>query len=210
MRQTITVLFIALVLVSTPFCGKKETPEEKAAKQMAEALGKVSEQMSDAKEATEKMKEASEAMHGGEIVTADRDTLLAALPKVDGWEMQNPRYQKTSFSGIEVANVDVDYAGPDGREVSVTLTDAATASAMLAPLKMVFNMKVETEDDSGYQKVHTVNGIPVIEKFDKDDQEAEFSIILKDRYIINLESRGEGSLDILKTFVAALDTGKLQ
>jgi hypothetical protein len=210
MRQTAIVFLVALVLVSMPFCGKKETPEEKAAKQMTEALGKVAEQMSDAEEATEKMKEASEAMHGGEIVTADRDTLVAALPQLDGWEMQNPRYQKTSFSGIEVANVDVDYAGPEGREVSVTLTDAATASAMLAPLKMVFSMKVETEDDSGYQKVGTVNGIPVIEKYDKEDQEAEFSIILKDRYIINLETRGEGSLDILKKFVTAFDIGKLQ
>jgi hypothetical protein len=75
---------------------------------------------------------------------------------------------------------------------------------------MVFSMKVETEDDSGYQKVGTVNGIPVIEKYDKEDQEAEFSIILKDRYIINLETRGEGSLDILKKFVTAFDIGKLQ
>ena len=210
MRQSIVILSLVLALAALPYCGKKESAEEKAAKQMAEAMDQVSKQMSGVKDASEKMKAASEKMHGGEIVTSDRETLVAALPRVEGWEMKNPRYHKTSFSGIEVANVDVDYLGAGDQEVSVNLTDAATASAMLAPLKMVFSMNMVNEDDDSYEKVSTVNGIPVIEKYDKRDKDAEFTIILKGRYILNLESRGEGSLERLKKFVTAFDVAKLK
>jgi len=209
MKHAYWIVVLAALLMFS-FCGEKKSPQEQAAEKMAAAMKQMGEQMSDVEEATEKVKSASEALHGGDVTASDRDTLIALLPEIPGWKLENARYSKTSFSGIEVSNLNADFRGADGRQIDIQLTDAATASAMLAPFKMVLGMKVENEDDTHYEKVTVHNGVPVIERFDKQDQDAEFTLILKDRYILALESEGPGSLDLLKDFIAACDFARFK
>jgi hypothetical protein len=136
--------------------------------------------------------------------------LRSVLPAVGGWQLQNPVYSQGKFQQLETASLQAAYSTDDGRSVQVQITDAGAASALLAPLKLVFSLNIRVDDKDVTQRVSTYNGIPVAERFNKHDQEATFGIIYKDRYLIELKTGAEKGLELLREFAAKLDLSKLQ
>ncbi|MCP5108099.1 MAG: hypothetical protein GY950_32225, partial [bacterium] len=174
---------------------------------MADAMKKV-------QDFTGKIKERSQQIHGKEISALDKETLLAALPAVDNWEMMNPAYHKRSFGQLELAHLNVTYhstlTGSGQDKITVNITDTATASAALQPWRIIFSLNFMRDDERTYQKVTTYNNIPVIEKYDKKRKRSVFTFIFKDRYLVELKSMGEKSLERLKQFVKRFDLSKLE
>ncbi len=168
------------------------------------------EAMKKVQEATGELKKRSEALQGGKITVADKETLVSALPVVSGWRTENTSYQKGGFGQIEQANLKTEYLNSDGKRIDVNITDAGTASAILSGYKMFLLSNRVIETDDGYEKITTINGSPVIEKYRKQSQEAELIFILKDRYLVQLEYAGEGSAALLKEFAQRFDLSKLQ
>jgi hypothetical protein len=171
----------------------------------------------DAKEALEQLgkglgglKESSEKIQGKKIVVADEGTLKSVLADVGGWQLNNPSYSKGAFGEIETANLHATYVGPNSTEVDVNIADTGTASAMLAGLKMFFAMNIAVDNENEYQKISTYNDIPVVETYHKKTQEATFGFIVKDRYMVDLRTKGANGLDLLKEFIGKLDLSKLQ
>jgi hypothetical protein len=156
------------------------------------------------------LKEQSENIQGKKIAAADEGTLKSVLPNVGGWNANNPSYSKGAFGEIETANVHATYIGPDSKEVHVEVTDTASVSALLMPVKMIFSMNLSVDNDEKSEKISTYNGTPVIESYDKRTQEASFGFILKDRYIIGLRTKSENGPDLLKQFMSKMDLSKLQ
>jgi hypothetical protein len=169
---------------------------EAIAQQMQEGFGTVASE--------------TESIQGPKVVAASKDTLRAVLPTVSGWQMQNPYYSQGKFQQLETASLQADYAADDGRSIQVRVTDAGSASALLAPLKMVFAMNLSIDDQDATQRVSTYNGIPVAERFNKHEQEATFGIIYKDRYLIEMKTKAAKGLELLRDFAARLDLSKLQ
>jgi hypothetical protein len=178
--------------------GKQEGP-----KTMGEA-------MADMNAATGEIKKYSQQLQGKEIVVSDQAALTAVLPELSGWAREKPTYHKGSFGQLETSMLRVTYNGPDSKQVDISITDAASVSALLQSWKLIFQMNLTHDDSDSYQKITTVNDIPVIERFDKQSKRARFSFLVKDRYVVELESEGEGSLDLLKQFIPKLDLSKLQ
>ncbi len=147
---------------------------------------------------------------GRKIVAASEGNLRSVLPAVGGWELQNPVYSQGKFQQLATASLQAAYAADDGRSVQVQITDAGSAAALLAPLKLVFSLNIRVDDKDVTQRVSTYNGIPVAERFNKHDQEATFGIIYKDRYLIELKTRAEKGLELLREFAVKLDLSKLQ
>jgi len=156
------------------------------------------------------IKAESEKIQGQKIVVAPESTLKSILPSIGGWQMQNPYYNQGTFGELETASLHADYTAADDSTVQVQITDAGSASALLAPIKMVFAMNISIDDQDVVQRVSTYNGIPVAERFDKHDKEATFGIIYKDRYLIELKTKAAQGLELLKEFAAKLDLSKLQ
>ena len=209
MKKIFVVLAVCMAVLMSFSCAKKETPQEKARREFANAL----QQMGKAggfQKLGEEMKRQSEAIQGGKIVIAEKDTLLSALPKLDGWQVEEPRYSKSAFGGIETAYIETDYAGGGDKTIQVKITDVGTASAMLAPLKMVLQMKLSNENEEGYQKISDFNGASVIEKFEKADQRTQVTLLVKDRFIVELKSSGEGSSGLLKDCLGKMDLSRLK
>lgn len=161
-------------------------------------------------DATEEMKKRSEQLQGGKITVSAKDNLVAALPAIGTWKMDEPRYHKSMLGNIEYSILTTKYTGPDGKIIDVTLTDAGTASAMLHSYQAIFQGNMSHEDDNGYQKIGNYNGIPVIESLDKRTQKTDFAFIIRGRYLIKLRSKGENSLSLLKYFMAKFNSSKLQ
>jgi hypothetical protein len=216
MKKIFVVSAVWIAVLMLVSCAKKETPQEKARREFANAMKQMGEAMKETGKAGgfqkfgEAMKKQSEAIQGGKIVIAEKETLKSALPKLDGWQMEEPRYRKSAFGGIETANIETDYAGGGDKTVHVKVTDIGTASAMLAPLKMVLQMKLSNENEEGYQKISDFNGTPVIEKFEKADQRTQVTLLVRDRFIVELKSSGEGSPGLLKDCLGKMDLSRLK
>jgi DNA repair exonuclease SbcCD ATPase subunit len=193
---------------------------EKYKQKISEAPGQDKDKSSDtpmtmeeAKEkfntATGELKKRSEQIQGKEIITADKTTLTAALPRISDWEMTEPSYEKQNFGQLENAYISTTYKGPNAKEVKVTIADTASASAMLHSWRIIMQMNITRDDKDGYQKVITVNNTPVIARFDKQRQKGSLAFIVKDRYVVELESTGKESIELLKHFIPKFDLSKL-
>jgi hypothetical protein len=204
----VVAIIVLLFILLAP--GKKETSlsslferEGKAAKSMEELAQQMQKGMGG-------IKAESEKIQGQKIIIASQSALGSTLPVVGGWQPQPPRYRQGAFGDLETATLQAEYAAADGGSVHVQVTDAGTASALLAPLKMIFALNMRIDDQDVVQRVSTYNGIPVAERFDKKDKEATLGIIFKDRYLIELKTKAARGLELLKEFAAKLDFSKLQ
>ena len=204
----VVAIIVLLFILLAP--GKKETSlsglfdrEGKAAKSMEELAQQMQKGIGG-------IKAESEKIQGQKIVIASQSVLGSMLPHVSGWQPRPPRYSQGAFGDVETASLQAEYAAADGRSVRVQVTDAGTASALLAPLKMIFALNMRIDDQDVVQRVSTDNGIPVAERFDKKDKEATLGIIYKDRYLIELKTKAARGLELLKEFAAKLDFSKLQ
>jgi len=204
----VVAIIVLLFILLAP--GKKETSlsglldrEERAAKSMEELAQQMQKGIGG-------IKAESEKIQGEKIVLASESVLGSMLPVVSGWQPQPPRYSQGAFGDLETASLQTEYAATDGSTVSVQVTDAGTASALLAPLKMIFALNMRIDDQDVVQRVSTYNGIPMAERFNKKDKEATLGIIYKDRYLIELKTKAEKGLALLKEFAAKLDLSKLQ
>lgn len=160
---------------------------------------------------TGELKKQSEKMQGKEIIVSSKDAMMTALPDVSGWKLKNePGYSEQGFAQLKTAQLDATFTGPDDKEIQVSITDTATASAMLGSWKMLFRLNLSKDNENVYEKITTHKGMPLSEKYDKRRKVSRLGFIVKDRYLIELKSRGENSLDLLKDFMDDMDTSKLQ
>ena len=153
---------------------------------------------------------ASEKIQGKKIIAAAETTLKAVLPSMAGWQMENLSYGRGMVGELETAHLQADYTGPGSRKITANITDAGGASMLLVPVRMLFSMRITIDNEERYQKVSVYNDIPVAERYDKRNLEASFAIIIKDRYLIELETKAENGLELLKEFMDKLDLSPLQ
>jgi hypothetical protein len=151
---------------------------------------------------------ASEQAQGGAIEIASEAELRAALPAVPGWRLRDPRYSLGTYEALRTSSLQAGYDGPGG-PVRIQLTDAGTASALLEPLKMVIAMGIRVDDAGVMQQTGTVGGLAVVERVDKKTGEATLGLIHKDRFLVELKTRADGGLGLLRTIAAAMDLSRL-
>jgi len=147
---------------------------------------------------------------GKDIVLADKGMLTSVLPQVSGWQAATPSYNAQQLGQLQGSTLAVDYKGPDSRRVSLPVTDTGQATALLRPYLMVFNLNTIFDDADRYEKVETYGGHKVIEKFDKRNKRGRMTLVVKDRYLVQLKSQGDDCIAILKTFLNECDFSKLQ
>jgi hypothetical protein len=238
--SSVIVIILVIILLSTLFAPgdeakdtgiKTTTPPavsehvaetiEKYKQRIAETLKKgkdesgdtpmtMEEAMEKMKTVTGEMKKQSEQIQGKEIVVSDKATLMAALPTISGWTREEPEYHKGSFAQLETSHIRTTYTGPGSKKIEVRITDTASASVALQTWRIIFQMNLARDDDRGYQKISTVNNIPVVEKYDKQSREVSLGFIVKDRYMVELESQGKDSVSLLKNLIPQLHLSKLQ
>ncbi|MCP4220460.1 MAG: hypothetical protein GY765_37875 [bacterium] len=156
------------------------------------------------------IKEQSEKIQGHKIVVTDKNTFITALPVLDDWKREKVTYNKSGMGNISGSNIRTDYVGTGGQRIKLEITDTGTASSLLATYKMALAMKMTKENDNGYEKVTTYNGIPVIEKYRKKPPLAEFIFVYKDRYLVQVKCTDDNGLYLVKGFIKKLDLSKLQ
>lgn len=210
-----------LVLFAAAACGKSE--EQKAAEQMAAAA----EQM---KQGAEKMAEGAQnasesaqngmaqmmqglqqmagAQNGGQPVqVVDYEKLKDLLPDVPGWEKSDAKGSQNSMGNFSVSKAEARYRKGDAT-VHLTITDTTSVSFLLAPF-MMFGSNYSERSDDGYKKGIKLDGMTGFEEWQKNNQHAEISLLVANRFIVESDASHVESADVPRTILQAVDLSKL-
>ena len=184
----------------TAACGKSE--EQKQAEKAAEDLKKAAEAMGQAAGASRAPRAAhgrhgrsgqGDAGHGrGDGRRGDGkpvepvafQTLQTHLPKVSGWEMDEPEGERMT-TPMPFSQVEANYKKGDAR-IEVKIVDTTGFAQMLmAPWSMMLASGYSRETSSGYEKATTVGGNPAIEKWDKSSKNGELNVLVGKRFMVD-------------------------
>lgn len=147
-------------------------------------------------------------MGGGQQVEAlGTDVLKPLAPQsLAGMARTSLSAEKTGAMGIQVSNVDAEYAAGD-RSIRLTISDTGGASGMMGMASWAM-VQTEREDDSGYEKTYKDGGRLVHEQWDSGSRRGEFSVIVGDRFVVKAE--GENlAMEELKAALAEVDLDAL-
>jgi hypothetical protein len=213
---------ITIVALLTSACGKSD--EQKKAEEAAENVKKAAEALSQAAEkqgaaagaqSANDMAKAMQGMaaalngsaDGKPVETVPFQTLQAQLPKVSGWEMDEPEGERMTMP-VPFSQVETNYKKGDVR-IDVKIVDTGFAQMLVVPWNMMLASGFNRETSSGYEKATTVAGNPAIEKWDKSSKNGEIDVLVGKRFMITLEGDQLDGIKQLQDFASNVNFGAI-
>lgn len=219
------LLLIALIVLGVILLSPKDKPqsivEELSQGKINEAVGgmmalagaekakEIQKGLENMQEGVEAIRKASQEKMGRGETVASEEKLSSALPQVPNWQMSAPIYSRMNFSGIDTASLRTTYQDDSGRTVAAEITDTHSVSVLLAPSQALLMSGMTVDDEQIYQKSGKLHDHPMIESLDKQDKTARLTLIVKERYLLNLETSAEEGIELLKTFAGRMKLDEL-
>jgi len=152
---------------------------------------------------------ATMASGGKKVEPIDVDKLKALLPEtLDGMQRADVTTEQNSFGPMSVTMANATYRDAAGHRIRIGIGDMAAAGGLFA-LTAMMGAGQTKESDAGYEKMHKVDGRLVIEKLDRKSGDAEYGVVLADRFVVNTSASGVDP-QALRAMIAKLDLGKLE
>mgnify|MGYP001157990760 CR=1 FL=1 len=224
MRRLLSAVMMAAVF--TVACGKSEAEKQaEAATKAAEEIAKAAQGVADAaaKQGTAAagqgaadMAKAMQGMaaafsgtgaDGKPVSPVAFQTLQTQLPKVSGWEMDEPRGERMTMP-MPFSQIEADYRKGDAN-VDVKIVDTGMAQMLVAPWAMMIAAGYSRESSDGYEKATTIGGNPAVEKWDKGDKRGELNILVGKRFMVTIEGSALSSIADVNAFASAMDFGAI-
>ncbi|HEY1751420.1 MAG TPA: Yip1 family protein [Caulobacteraceae bacterium] len=143
----------------------------------------------------------------GKVDAVDPEKLKALLPDTVGGA---PRTDVTASSagaaGFGASDAEATYQKGDVR-VTVKVTDLAAAGSFAA-MAGAMHVQTDRQTPTGYEKVSTVNGQLITEKYDNQARSGEYTVIVANRFSIDADGSGI-DMQALKAAVAAVGPDRL-
>jgi hypothetical protein len=204
MRARLTAM---LLLVAA--CGKSDEQKaaEAAAKQMAEALTAAG-----ATGAAGAAALGSALAAGTASDAVDFRVLKELLPdEINGMPRTSSDGEKNSAMGFTMSRAEARYETQGtNSSIKIQISDvgAMTGAAAMAMYAWA-SVEVDRENQTGYEKTTTIKGYRGYEKFDRQTNYGELSLMVGGRFMVELEGNEVG-MDALKAALDKIDLGKLE
>lgn len=204
MRARLTVM---LLLVAA--CGKSDEQKaaEAAAKQMGEAIAAAG-----AAGATGAAAVAGALAAGKASDAVDFRVLKELLPEeINGMPRASSDGEKNSAMGFTLSRAEARYETQGSNSsIKIEISDVGAMTGMAAMAAYAWaSMDVDRENETSYEKTTTIKGYRGYEKFDRQTNYAELSLMVAGRFMVELQGN-EVSVDALKAALDKLDLGKLE
>lgn len=116
--------------------------------------------------------------------------LLTYLPEqIDEMMKENPRGETSTMGEWNYSTASADYKGPEGKSARVEVLDYAYIGMLYAPVRMWLKMKINRESTEVFERTTEVAGYPAYEKWDISSEHAEVTVLVGDRFIVNIDTR---------------------
>src|SRR5688572_4947146 len=219
------IFFVVMVVAISVACGKSEAEKQaEEAVKAAEEVAKAAEEAGKAVDAAVKDGNAdsadmAKAMQGFAAALSGTgpdgkpvepiafQTLQTHLPKVSGWEMDEPEGQRMTMP-VPFSQVETEYRNGDKR-VDVTIVDTGFAKLLVAPWQMMLATGYSNETSDGYEKAITVAGNPAVEKWNSKEKNGELNILVGNRFMVTVDGNDVADVKELHSFASAMNLGAI-
>ena len=208
-------ILAVVAVVALSACGKSE--QQKQAEQAAEDLKKAAETMAAAAEkqgtaaAAQGANDMAKAMQsmasalstgsdGKAVEPVAFQTLQSHLPKVSGWEMDEPEGERMTMP-VPFSQVETKYTKGETR-IDAKIIDTGFAQLLMAPWSMMMAAGYSRESSSGYEKSTSLSGNPAIEKWNKSEKNGEIDVLVGKRFMLSLEGHDLADIKQLQEFAS--------
>jgi hypothetical protein len=221
MRQIMTVMLMAALFTSA--CGKSEEQKqaEKAAEEIKKAAATIGQAAAQAgtAAAAQSTTEVAKAMQGMAAALSGTgadgkpiepvafQTLQSHLPKVSGWEMDEPEGERMNMP-VPFSQVETTYKKGEAR-INAKIVDTGFAQLLVAPWSMMLASGYSRESSSGYEKATTLSGNPAIEKWHKSSKNGELDVLVGKRFMVTLEGHDIDDMKQLQDFASNFNFGAI-
>jgi hypothetical protein len=196
-KLKLLALFLSLAAITWNCAGKSEEDEAK-------------EEPKNAVDAIEKMaKEAEKMSKEGPKETIDPKLLKALLPEdADGLKRKEASSEKTAAMGFGVSTAKASYSDDGAQDINVEIVDVAGMGVALMGMAAWSMASIDKETETGYEKTTEYEGHKAFEKYNTQNKDGEISVIVANRYIVNVSGNGV-SIDKIKSVLGDIDLDKL-
>ena len=120
--------------------------------------------------------------------------LLDYLPKsLDDMKAGEPKGETGTYGEWQYSQAEANYRSEDGnKSAKVGLFDYAHIPMFYAPLQMMLNMNMNKESTEGYERSTKIGEFPAFEKWQKNGEQSEVTILVGDRFVVSTTTRGLG------------------
>ena len=219
-----TLLVSAVALVAAVGCGKSEQQKQaEQAKAAADQIAKGAEQAAaGAQQAAQGAQQGAQAFAKGleqfakglsqmgqaaNATVVDYEVLKTMVPEISGWTRGEVRGEQISM-GAKVSKASARYEKGDA-SFTLEITDSSFNQLFLMPLTMFMAAGYEERSDDGYTRSLTLAGSPGFEKWRKQGNDGEVTVVVANRFVVNADGNNVENIDVLKKAVQAVDLGKL-
>lgn len=131
--------------------------------------------------------------------------LPASLP--GGLTQHDVSSTEGQIAGFGGSSVKAQY-GANGKTLTLSVTDLGAAGALSA-LGNALGIKGSQQTGASVSRMDQVNGRTIIETYDAQSRSGDYSVVLANRFLVNVEGSSV-TLDELKGFARAVDLPKLE
>jgi len=216
MKRLLSAIAIATLCASACKSAEQKQAEEAAdnIKKAAEAVAKAAEQQGTAAAAkgANDMAAAMQGMaaalnstgpDGKPVEPVAFQALQSHLPKVSGWEMDEPEGERMTMP-VAFSQAEGHYKNGEAR-MNVKIIDTGFAQMLMAPWSMMMASGYSHESSGGYEKATTVSGNPGIEKWNKASKNGELDVLVGKRFMVTIEGRDIDSIKAVQDFAAGMN-----
>ncbi len=147
---------------------------------------------------------------GDQVEALTPDALKPFLPEtLGGLPRVNYEAARNAPIGIQVSNAKATYRGPQGgQELTLEVTDTGGAKGFMA-LAGFAGIEEDKQSDSGYEKTYHEGGRMIHEQWNNSGS-GEFTIVLGDRFVVEVHGSGVAGISTLKAAVNAVNLAGLE
>ncbi|MBK6902657.1 MAG: hypothetical protein IPH04_07545 [Saprospirales bacterium] len=208
MKKYSSLLLIPVFFLFTACGGNSE--EKKAEKEAKEAAEQMEEASKNMEEAADNMRDAmtgNNATQNAQVV--DWRKLQELLPnKIDGMPRTNESGETAGAMGFNFSQTEGTYEEGD-RRINLKMMDTGGLSGLMSMSAAWATMTIDKEDRNGYERTTEIDGYKAFEKYNKNTEDGELSVLVGKRFIVTLDGRGV-SMDDLRDALGDVELRKLE
>jgi hypothetical protein len=197
---------LVIALGAAVGCGK--SPEQERAEALQKAAVEMQKGAQDRAKGVESVARGMTAAFAGTtadgkpIEPVDFHVLQEALPEISGWQRGTPTGEKMTMP-VRYSHASARYSkGP--MKIEAKITDSALNRVLVTPMAMMLTAGYAKETDRGYEKSTKIAGNPGFEKW-STSKTGELNVLVKDRFIVEVEGRGLSKVKDLYAFLEHID-----
>jgi hypothetical protein len=146
---------------------------------------------------------------GAAVEPVDFRELKALLPEgIGAMKRTSAEGERGGAFGIVVSHAEGRYRG-EGGSMELKITDPGTLTGFAAMAAMWMNMELDKETDTGYEKTGTANGRRFHEKYDKNSKSGEYTVIVGNRFMVEVNGNGT-DMPTMKKAIDQVNLAKLE